>query len=142
MIKTILVCTDGSPSGEAACEYAVTLAKRLKARLTGLHVLDSRMLEGPLMADISGWLGAQPFSAQIAQFRNLMETKGQAVIDAFKDLCEKHGIPAEARMRTGLPPRVILDEEQLGISVGDDEIDGATFATVGALSDFVHARLP
>ncbi|UDF33981.1 UNVERIFIED_ORG: phosphopantetheine-binding protein [Shinella sp. XGS7] len=33
-------------------------------------------------------------------------------------------------------------EEQLGISVGDDEIDGATFATVGALSDFVHARRP
>ncbi|MDN3545999.1 acyl carrier protein [Kinneretia asaccharophila] len=33
-------------------------------------------------------------------------------------------------------------EEQLGISVEDDEIEGATFATVGALSDFVQARLP
>lgn len=32
-------------------------------------------------------------------------------------------------------------EEQLGISVNDDEIDGETFATVGSLADFVNARL-
>ncbi|MDT8997924.1 phosphopantetheine-binding protein [Paucibacter sp. APW11] len=32
-------------------------------------------------------------------------------------------------------------EEQLGISIGDDEIDGDTFATVGALVDFVDAKL-
>ncbi|MDC6166116.1 acyl carrier protein [Paucibacter sp. XJ19-41] len=32
-------------------------------------------------------------------------------------------------------------EEQLGISIGDDEIDGATFASVGSLSDFVAAKL-
>jgi len=32
-------------------------------------------------------------------------------------------------------------EEQLGISVNDDEIDGEVFATVGSLSDFVNARL-
>jgi acyl carrier protein len=32
-------------------------------------------------------------------------------------------------------------EEQLGIVVDDDEIDGDTFATVGALSDFVAAKL-
>ena len=32
-------------------------------------------------------------------------------------------------------------EEQLGISVGDDEIDGATFATLGSLVDFVQGKL-
>lgn len=32
-------------------------------------------------------------------------------------------------------------EERLGISVDDDDIDGATFATVGALADFVAAKL-
>lgn len=31
-------------------------------------------------------------------------------------------------------------EEQLGISIGDDEVDGETFATVGALLDFVAAK--
>lgn len=32
-------------------------------------------------------------------------------------------------------------EEQLGISVDDDEIDGGTFASVGSLVDFVAAKL-
>jgi acyl carrier protein len=32
-------------------------------------------------------------------------------------------------------------EEQLGLVVDDDDIDGDTFATVGSLTDFVAARL-
>ena len=32
-------------------------------------------------------------------------------------------------------------EEQLGISVDDDDIDGDTFATVGALVDFASGKL-
>ena len=32
-------------------------------------------------------------------------------------------------------------EDQLGILVDDDDIDGATFATVGSLADFVSAKL-
>lgn len=32
-------------------------------------------------------------------------------------------------------------EEQLGLVVDDDDIDGATFATFGSLTDFVSAKL-
>ena len=32
-------------------------------------------------------------------------------------------------------------EEQLGVTMDDDEIDGATFASVGSLTDFVAARV-
>lgn len=32
-------------------------------------------------------------------------------------------------------------EEQLGIVMDDDEIDGATFASVGSLTDFVAERV-
>ena len=32
-------------------------------------------------------------------------------------------------------------EERFGIVVDDDDIDGATFATVGSLTDFVQERL-
>jgi acyl carrier protein len=31
-------------------------------------------------------------------------------------------------------------EEQLGVAIDDDEIDGDTFATVGSLTDFVSAK--
>ena len=32
-------------------------------------------------------------------------------------------------------------EEQLGISIDDDEVDGDVFATVGSLTDFVGGKL-
>lgn len=32
-------------------------------------------------------------------------------------------------------------EERFGFAVGDDEIEGATFATVGSLVDFVEQKL-
>jgi acyl carrier protein len=32
-------------------------------------------------------------------------------------------------------------EEQLGIMIDDDDIDGQTFATVGTLADFVSGKL-
>ena len=32
-------------------------------------------------------------------------------------------------------------EEHFGFTVDDDEIDGATFATIGALVDFVQGKL-
>jgi acyl carrier protein len=32
-------------------------------------------------------------------------------------------------------------EEQFGMVVDDDDIDGATFATVGSLADFVSSKL-
>jgi nucleotide-binding universal stress UspA family protein len=111
MIKSVLVCTDGSENGNTACAYAVDLAVKLKAELAALHVLDARMLEGPLLADISGWLGAQPFAGQLEQFRALMENKGAAIIEAFESMAREKGIEAKGAVKTGHPAQVILEAE-------------------------------
>lgn len=111
MIKTLMVCTDGSDYGNVACAYGLHLARQCKAHLAALHVLDSRMLEGPLMADISGWIGAQPYGAQVQQFRELLQQRGEAVVAAFDQLCEAAGLEAEADIRMGHPARVILESE-------------------------------
>ena len=111
MIKNILVCTDGSPFGDTACDFAIYLSKQLETRLSGLHVLDSRMLEGPLMSDISGWVGAQPFGDQLQQFRNLMQEKGEAIINAFNKKCEENSIEPNSWLKMGHPIRIILEEE-------------------------------
>lgn len=111
MIKSLMVFTDGSDGDTVACRYALFLAKRLNAKLTGCHILDSRMLEGPLMADISGWIGAQPFSGQLTQFRDLMQQKGEAVLAALASMAEEEGIDMELSLKMGHPPRIILQEE-------------------------------
>ena len=111
MIRSILVCTDGSPRSDVAADYAIDLAKRLKARLLGLHVLDLRLFEGPLLADLSGAIGAQPYSDQIGRFRDFLTRRGEAVMTAFVSRCTTAGLQTESLIRTGHPPRVILQEE-------------------------------
>lgn len=111
MIRTILACTDGSRFGSGAVHYGIHLARELRARLAALHVLDSRMLEGPLMADISGWVGAQPFGDQLASFRELLQQKGETVLSAVEDECEKAGLEVDVELKMGHPARVILEEE-------------------------------
>ena len=111
MIKTILVFTDGSPHGDVATRYGVYFARELGASLLGLHVLDSRMLEGPLMADISGWIGAQPYGAQLKQFRELLEQRGESVMAAFNKICAEAGVACESWVKLGHPARVLLEEE-------------------------------
>ena len=113
MIKTMLVCTDGSDHGIAACAYGLALAGRCGARLTALHVLDSRMLEGPLMADISGWIGAQPYGAQVRQFRELLQQRGEAVMAAFCKQSEEAGVEAETEIRIGGEEYKILEDKDV-----------------------------
>lgn len=36
---------------------------------------------------------------------------------------------------------ITMLEDQFGLVVDDDDIDGATFATLGSLSDFVSRKL-
>jgi nucleotide-binding universal stress UspA family protein len=74
-------------------------------------VLDSRLLEGPLMADISGWIGAQPYGQQLQQFREVLEMKGQAIVDALVARVDAEGLKLEPALRMGHPSRMILEEE-------------------------------
>ena len=111
MIKNILVCTDGSNFSDVATRYGLFLTRALKASLDGLHVLDSRMLEGPLMADISGWIGAQPYGAQLQQFRELLQQRGETIVETFSQACEDAGVAGGCQIKMGHPSRVILEEE-------------------------------
>ena len=60
MIKNILIGVDGSPGSDVARDFAIDLAARLDARLEAVHVVDSRMLEFPLVAPQAGVIGWNP----------------------------------------------------------------------------------
>lgn len=141
MIKSILVCTDGSAHGETCVRYGIHLSKRLGANLSALHVLDSRMLEGPMMANVSGWIGAQPFSDPLSQFRTIMQEKGDAIVSAFKAMCEEAGLPGVGtEVVWGHPARAILRAEipvELVILGQDGEHDEITGEWTGSTVDRV-----
>ncbi|MDD2236509.1 MAG: universal stress protein [Kiritimatiellae bacterium] len=110
-MQHILVGTDGSDYAKTACEYAFYFAGLAKARVTGIHVLDSRMLEGPVMVDNAGWIGAESFGTQLHLFREVTEKKGEVISEAFTKLAGSQGVKAPIRVCMGHPPTVLLDEE-------------------------------
>lgn len=112
MFKKLLVCTDGSSYGDVACQYAFRLAQTLDAELTGVHVLDIRMIEGPALSDFAGALGVSGYYAGLPQFRLLMESKGNAIRDNFLARAREANVPASFKVESGHPVHVILDQEK------------------------------
>jgi nucleotide-binding universal stress UspA family protein len=141
MIKTLLACTDGSPHGGHAIEAGAHLARRLNARVTALHVLDARMLEGPMIASISGWIGAAPASDPLTQFRALMQEKGEAILAHAAATLRAAGVEEpETVLKWGHPARVILREElraELVVLGQDGEHDEITGEWTGSTVDRV-----
>ena len=80
MIKSILIPTDGSANSKVALEYGMLLAERFGAQITGLHVVDDRDLEGPLLSDIAGSLGFTPYQNYLPKFRKILEDRGDFIL--------------------------------------------------------------
>jgi nucleotide-binding universal stress UspA family protein len=112
MIKSILVCVDGSKYAEAASGAAVWLAKALGARLRALSVADTRLLEGPWLADLSGMAGAQPFHALVPQFEEVLKAKARGAAQAVTLAAAREGVPCSAEAPSGRLVPEILEAER------------------------------
>jgi nucleotide-binding universal stress UspA family protein len=112
MYKSILLCTDGSPAAEVAGDYAIWFARKLGASLRALYVTDIRLLEGPWLADLSGAVGAQPYSALLPQLQKIQEEKAVMVLAAAKERCDKRGVTCETTHETGTLVQAILEHER------------------------------
>lgn len=109
-MKTICVCLDGSDYSNVAAEYALYLADKYQAHLKGVHVLDSRWLEGPLFADLSGSIGAMPYAAEWSVFREIMEKKGEAVLSSFSAAAKEKGVACGTELLNGHPVKILLEQ--------------------------------
>src|SRR5881392_853995 len=79
MIKTILVALDGSEHADAALQYALWLAERVRATVVGLHVIDVVSIEGSFLHDISGSLGFEPYLDFSAKMREALREARRAL---------------------------------------------------------------
>ncbi|MBI4949366.1 MAG: universal stress protein [Deltaproteobacteria bacterium] len=113
MIKNILIPQDGSENAGAALEYGLWLARKFKAGLIGLHVVDVVALEGPFLHDLSGSLGFEPFLNFSAKMREALETRGKTIISAFEAACAKEGLESESSVGYGVVAGEICDKARL-----------------------------
>ncbi len=91
-MKKLLVCTDGSSYAHVCCEFAAWLANRTGAAIEVLYVTDLRQFEVPLVADLSGSLGIQPYQAILGQLQDLESKKARVVLDDAAKVFELAGL--------------------------------------------------
>ncbi len=106
MFKSILVALDGSEHADAGLSYALWLAERLRATLTGLHVLDIVSIEGSFFHDVSGSLGFEPYLDFSSKMREALHERGRVLLDAFVQRCRDRNV----RCDTALPMGIIANE--------------------------------
>lgn len=110
MIKSILLPTDGSQNSKIALEYALYCAELFNAEITGLHVIDIRALEGPFLSDISGSLGFSPYQNYLPKFQEILERRGDVILEEFQRQCFEKNITPRLKKQTGIIANIIAEE--------------------------------
>jgi nucleotide-binding universal stress UspA family protein len=113
MIKNILVALDGSEHARAALRYALWLAERFHAQLSGLHVIDIVSIEGPFFQDISGALGFEPYFDVAEKVREALHERGQLLLEEFAAACHERGVPCDTHCTAGIVANEICEQERV-----------------------------
>ncbi|MDD5167576.1 MAG: universal stress protein [Syntrophales bacterium] len=110
MVKTILIPTDGSDYGKTAIEYGIYIAKKLDATLKGIHVIDIRLIQGPVITDISGSIGIPACQEYFPMLEKGLEEHADAILNAFQERCKEMGIVPEIKKSLGIIDEIIIEE--------------------------------
>ena len=106
MIETILVATDGSADASAAEQTGMGLASRLGARLSGVSILDDRLMHAPA----GDGLALPPFPE--AELTAYYRARADAVARRFADRARGEGIEAACEVLQGAPDERIVEKMQ------------------------------
>jgi nucleotide-binding universal stress UspA family protein len=110
MVKSILIPTDGSDYGKTAIAYGISIARKLDAQLTGLHVVDVRLMQGPIFTDISGSIGLPPYQEFLPVIESGLDAKAESILAEFREQCEAAGIHPETKKVAGVIDETIIEE--------------------------------
>jgi nucleotide-binding universal stress UspA family protein len=112
MIRSMLVCTDGSPCGKVALGYARHWAEHMKLHVTVLFVEDMRLTQGPLMTGYYGPVGMAPSTAYPAFYDDLVRSvkqQGERVMGEARDVFRDAPLEVDYEVREGIVRDTILD---------------------------------
>jgi nucleotide-binding universal stress UspA family protein len=109
MIQHILVCLEGSPSGQRAVDLAITTARQLHAKLAGLAIID----EPDIRAGAATGIGGASYKKQRddALVDDAQRMAEQWLAD-FNARCRREGLSGRPLEERGRPAATILEQMQ------------------------------
>lgn len=110
MAKNILIPTDGSDYSKSALEYGIYIAKYLDARLIGMHVVDVKIVQGPLFSDIAFYSGMPAYYEFLPRIEEALNKRGDTILKTFEDRCRETRTAADVKKVTGLIDEMIVEE--------------------------------
>ena len=104
MISKILVPTDGSNAAQKAAKYAVDLAKKLRAAVVILSVIDQRPY-------VSQTVPAAKTTLHIIEpIEDYLREAAEAYAGEIKKLCDKRGVRSKIVITSGHPVEDIVKQ--------------------------------
>jgi len=112
MIKTILIPVDGSKNSATAVDYGIYIAPKLEASLSGLHVIDIYLIQGPMMTDVSATVGMPPYDGFFDAVETSLKEKADYVLKNFEDRCRAAGVACGTKKNIGKISDTIIEEAE------------------------------
>lgn len=109
----IAVGLDGSVHAESALSHALRIARATGGLVRGVHVVDRSMLDGVVVADLSGSVGFQPFLNLSGELRDALVSAGGAILAAFESRAREAGVEFEPVLREGNVSQILEEEAQM-----------------------------
>ena len=104
MISKILVPSDGSKTARKAAEYAIDLAKQLKASIIALSVIDKRSFMPQTVP------ASETARHTIEPVEDYLREAAEAYAGEIKKLCDNSDVEAKISIKMGHPVEEIVKE--------------------------------
>ncbi len=106
MISKILVPTDGSKTAQKAAQYAIDLAKQLKATIIILCVVDGTAFLGQT---IPAGKAPRHITESVDDY---LKEAAQGFAGVVKKICDQNGVPSKIVISRGHPVEEIMKKAQ------------------------------
>ena len=137
-ISRILVPVDFSPHAERAFSYATTLALRLGAKLSLLHVVEDPFVTGAWSAEI--------YVPNVPELLDKVIKGAEGHLATLKESAAAAGVTADTTVITGRPAHAIVEHAKEGgfdlIVIGTHGRTGLSHALMGSVAERVVRRAP
>lgn len=145
MFNRILVPTDGSDGAATAAGYALQLSEIFDSTIVALHVLDVRLIEGPILQTIGSMWGDIPLPVHQEGVTRTLRERGGALLEDLARRAQEAGRPIETSLEIGIVPEVIVERARsVDLVVMGRRGENAQFGShaVGATVGGVARRSP